>query len=143
MKPKLLLRIAAVAILIHILGHMMGHSKWKEPADPVRQEVVRQMLENKAPFMGSVRSMGDYYEGYSLCITATLIMMMLIAWSLSGTASENPAVTSKALLPLSLCLIAFSVVEFIYFFAFAASISLVAGVLVGAASLQLRKMTGA
>lgn len=52
MKPKLLLRIASIAILIHGLGHIMGHSGWKTPKDPGQQAVVKQMLEYKAPFMG-------------------------------------------------------------------------------------------
>lgn len=140
MKPKLLLRIASVVILVHVLGHMMGHSGWKTPKDPGQQAVVKQMLEYKAPFMGAVHSMGDYYEGFSLCLTAVLLMMALIVWALSGEAAEYPSIASKALIPVACCLIAFALIEFVYFFAFAASISLVAGTLTALASFKLRRM---
>jgi hypothetical protein len=138
MQPKLLLRIASMAILIHVLGHMMGHSGWKTPKDPGQQEVVKQMLEHKAPFMGAVHSMGDYYEGFSLCMTAVLLMMLLLTWTMSGTAVDHPSITSKVLIPISCCMIAFAAIEFVYFFAFAASISLIAGTLVGIAALRLK-----
>lgn len=80
--------------------------------------------------MGVTRSMGDYYEGYSLIITIVLITLMVILWLLSGAASENRRITSIVLAPIAQCLLAFSVIEFMYFFPFAASISLVVGILV-------------
>ena len=137
MKTKLILRIATLVILVHILGHIRGHAGWKTPKDPGQQEVVNQMLTNKAPFMGAVRSMGDYFEGYGQILTVVLVMMMAMTWIISGHAAQHPKIASTILAPLAGCFIAISVIEFIYFFAFAASISLVAGVLIGVASWQL------
>ncbi len=139
MKPKLLLRLAALVILIHILGHLMGHSTWKTPQDPARQEVVNMMLEQKSPFMGAIRSLGDYYEGYSNIITVTLVTLMVILWLLSGVSTESTKISKIVLIPIALCLLTFSVFEFIYFFPFAASISLMAGLLIGISVWRLEK----
>jgi hypothetical protein len=53
MSAKLLLRIAALLMLIHVLGHSVGMATWRKADDPVRMEVVRQMNEHSFPFMPS------------------------------------------------------------------------------------------
>jgi hypothetical protein len=62
MKPKMLLRIAAIVMVLHLAGHLFGHLTWKTPPTPEQQEVVKEMTTHKFPFMGAVHSMGDYYE---------------------------------------------------------------------------------
>jgi hypothetical protein len=137
MMSKILLRLAAVTVLVHIIGHLMGHSSWKTPKDPARLEVIKQMLTQTSPFMGATRSMGDYYEGYSLCITLALLLMMVMLWLFSGNAYEHPKLSLQVLIPIAVCLVSFSVVEFIFFFPFAASISLTAGILTAGSIIGL------
>ena len=43
MKAKVLLKIAAGLILIHLIGHAVGHTAWDKPADPKMMEVVTAM----------------------------------------------------------------------------------------------------
>lgn len=142
MKPKLLLRLAAGCILFHIAGHLMGHSTWREGNDPVRQEVIRQMTEYKFPFMGVSRSMGDYFEGYSWNMTFTLIMILLILWITSSSATALPSLSVKILVPVLLCLLAFAIADYIYFFPLVAITCLMAAVLIGISILQIRKQGG-
>jgi hypothetical protein len=128
MKPKLLLRISVACIVIHFLGHLVGHFTWKDSGgDATREEVIRQMTERKFEFMGATRSMGDYYEGFSALILIKYTVLILVLWSLSGFAEQYPEIARKLIAPLSLGLIAGGVVEFVYFFPFAASMSTLAG----------------
>ncbi|HTF80277.1 MAG TPA: hypothetical protein VL947_01075, partial [Cytophagales bacterium] len=92
MNSKLLLRIAAGSIFVHLLGHTMGHLTWKTPEDNQIKEVVTQMLTHKATFMGATRSMGDYFEGYSLILFFVYGMSIALLWLISSLSSENPAI---------------------------------------------------
>ena len=59
MKAKVLLKIAAGLILIHLIGHAVGHTAWDKPADPKMMEVVTAMKNYEGEFMGEVHSMAD------------------------------------------------------------------------------------
>lgn len=139
MKPTTLLRIASGCMIFHLLGHTMGHSQWKEGAEPARKEVVQKMLDNKFEFMGVSRSYGDYYMGYGWNLWFVLLMLALILWGISKPSQENPSFAIKVLFPILICLSAFSVLDYLYFFPLVAITCLVAAIAVGTAILQLRK----
>ena len=120
--------MAMVFILVHLLGHTIGHFTWKDSqGNPQREEVVRQMTEHKFDFMGANRSLGDYYEGYSALLLIKYLVFLLLLWAIAGFAEQQPQTARKLLAPISLGLIAFGVLEFVYFFPFAASMSGLAG----------------
>jgi hypothetical protein len=129
MKPKLLLRIAAVLILFHALGHTYGHLTWKLSPELTKQEVIKQMTENKFPFMGTVRSMTEYYDGFGFIVTVALLMIAVLLWVASNVTAQSVDLARKFVLTLSLALMAFGVLEVIYFFPFAAAFSFIASVL--------------
>jgi hypothetical protein len=139
MKAKLLLRIAAGLILIHLLGHGMGHRTWDKPTDPNMQEVVNAMLSYKTEFMGATKSMGDYYNGYSLILFFVYGMSICIVWLSSGFISHQRDIAKKILYPVGLTYVAFGIIEFLYFFPFAATISLGAGLLILFTLFTLKK----
>ena len=62
MKPKPLLRIASISMFLHAVGHTIGALSWKQAPDPVIQKVVDDMISHKFIFLGSLRSIGDFYE---------------------------------------------------------------------------------
>lgn len=130
MKPRLLLRIAALFILIHLLGHSFGHFSWKETNDPAKREVIRQMTGPEFEFMGATRSMGDYYEGYSLILLVVYAMSIALILTAARYADSNHDIARTVLTPIGIGYVAFGVIEFLYFFPFAASMSLGAGVLI-------------
>ncbi len=111
MKPKILLRIASIIMFLHDIGHTFGHLTWKQSPDPAKQEVIKQMTDNKFPFMGAVRSMSDYYDGYGWASTLALLLIAALAWGID---------------------------ELIFFFPFAAAFSLLAFLLTGIAIFQIR-----
>lgn len=138
MKPKLLLRIASGAMLFHLLGHTYGHSTWKQATDPVKQTVISQMTDHRFPFMGNIRSMADYYDGYGWATSIGLIFFALILWFVSGAVKENTTLALKLLIATTICLVAWSIDEFIFFFPFAACITLLAAILTLIAIFQIR-----
>jgi hypothetical protein len=127
MKAKWFLRIAAVLIFIHLLGHSMGHAGWDKPKDPRMQEVVNAMKSYEGQFMGASQSMADYFNGYSLILFLVLVMSAAQLWIASGVIDSNREITKKLLYPLAVAYFGFSIVEFVYFFPFAAGISFLAG----------------
>jgi hypothetical protein len=130
MKSKILLRIACVLILIHLLGHSMGHLQWDKPKDPKMKEVVDLMKSYSSQFMGATKSMANYYEGYSLIMFFVFAMTILILWSASNFIDTNKDIAVKILYPIAIAYLAFGVIEYFYFFIFAASISFLAGICV-------------
>ena len=129
MNAKVLLRIAAALILVHLLGHSVGHAGWDHPEDPKMMDVVTVMKSYKAEFMGAVKSMADYYNGYSILIFGLYAMTISLLWLTSGFILEQPSIAGKILYPVGIAYVFFGVVEFLYFFPFAASMSFFAGIL--------------
>ena len=76
MKAKILLRVASLLILVHLLGHSMGHLQWDKPKDPKMKEVVDIMKGYSTQFMGATKSMANYYEGYSLLMFFVFAMTL-------------------------------------------------------------------
>ncbi len=124
--PKILLRIAAALMLIHGLGHTIGHSGWKYSTDPVQQGVIHQMTGPKFPFMGVTRSMGEYFDGYGYACTIGLLIFVLALWFTSGELSTSPGLAKKMMLTMAVCLLGWFIDEIIFFFPFAAGTSLLA-----------------
>jgi len=126
MKAKWFLRIAAILIIVHLLGHAMGHMSWDKPDDPRMQEVVDAMKSYEGQFMGASQSMADYYRGYSLILFLVFVMSVMQLWIASGIIDEHSEAIKKFLYPVSMAYFGFSVIEFVYFFPFAASVSFLA-----------------
>jgi hypothetical protein len=136
MNSKLLLRIASILILVHLLGHTMGHLTWDKPEDTKMAGVVTVMKGYKAEFMGADRSMADYHNGYSLMIFGLFGMSIVIIWLASGFVNDNKVIAGKVLYPIGIVYLIFGIVEYIYFFPFAAVTSFVAGLLIIAALMR-------
>ena len=134
MKPKLLLRIAAILIFIHGALHTMGFSQWKQDPDPAKQQVIKQMTGQKFPFMGTSRNMGNYYDGFGYASSIALILIAVLLWIISGELLTNPSLAKKAIVVISLALLLWATDELVYFFPFAAALTSVAA-LCGFASL--------
>ena len=128
MKPKLLLRIASILILIHGILHTTGFSQWKQDPDPAKHELIKLMTGQRFPFMGTSRNMGEYYDGFGYADSIALFLIALLLWIVSGELLSNRSLAKKIIVVVSLSLLAWAIDEFIYFFPFAAGLSLVASV---------------
>jgi hypothetical protein len=141
MKAKIILRTAAIIIFLHDVGHTMAVLTWKEDPDPKKMEVIKQMTENKFPFMGTSRSMGEYFEGFGVAGTLSLLLIALILWYVSDVSDTNKNFNKKIILTVSIILLAWGISELIYFFPLAASFSLISSLL-GFYSLVLLNKQG-
>jgi hypothetical protein len=127
---KILLRISSILMLIHLIGHTFGQNGWKKTTDPVLKEVGKQMMGPKFPFMGVFRSMGDYFDGYGYTASVNMLLFVIILWLASYAISPGNDFLNYVVLTLAFGLLLVSIIEFKYFFPFAAGITLLASVLV-------------
>ena len=139
MPSKLLLRIASGLMLLHACLHTLGHSGWTKNPNLMYQEVVKKMMEEKFPFMGVSRSISEYYNGYGYCVTIALLVMAVILWLISSAAEQNNALVKNISLTLAIGLLAWGVDELIFFFPFAAGITLLASALIFISVFRLSK----
>ena len=137
MKPKILLRTASIVMILHDIGHMGGTLTWKQAAEPEKQQVIQQMTEHKFPFMGAMRSMGDYYDGYGFASALAILLISAILWIVSSSLNQDPGLAKKILITVSAILLAWGINELIFFFPFAAAFSLLAMALTIIAVLQV------
>ncbi|RHX81133.1 LIC_13387 family protein [Leptospira yasudae] len=117
MKPKLLIRIAAIMMLIFAIGHSIGHFTRYNTTDPQAVTVISTMQQTKIPMEGVTKSYDQFYSGMSLNLSIVLISLTILLWFLSNLAESDPRATLKLLLPIFFCVAAFSVTGFFYFFA--------------------------
>ncbi len=127
MKAKHFLRISVGLVLIHLIGHTLGHMGWDKPEDPKMKDVVDTMKNYSSEFMGASQSMADYFNGYSIILIGLLAMSLILFWILSNHVDTNQILVRQIALIIGLGFIFFGIIEYIYFFPFAAIISLLAG----------------
>jgi hypothetical protein len=125
MKPKRLLRIAAIFMFLHAIGHTFGALGWRKAPNKAIAKVIDAMQTNHFDFMGRSASLANFYEGYGITMIFVLLFLSLLLWLLSSEAA-NP-LAAKLLIPLTAFLIIMAIVEYIYFFPFAAMFTLLAG----------------
>lgn len=128
MKAKIALRIAAVLMLLHDLGHTMGALTWKKTPDPAKQEVIRQMTDKKFPFMGKESSLAEYMDGYGIASTLAMLLIVIVLWIISGADNQTKAMAQKITLVIAVILALWAIDELIFFFPFAALFTVLAAI---------------
>ncbi len=126
MKPKLLLRIAAILIIIHSALHTLGFSGWKQAPDPVERQVIQQMTGHQFPFMGATHSLADYYEGFGYGCSIALFLIAAMLLIIANDLLFNMSLSRKVIITLGIALLFWGIDELIFFFPFAAGLTLVA-----------------
>jgi len=121
MKTKLLLRIAAVLMLLHTAGHTMGALSWKEAPNARIAAVVNGMQNEHFNFMGRSLTLASFYDGYGFSMIGVFLLISTLLWMLS----TEPI--GRMISVMGLFLLFLGVMELIYFFPFAAAFSLLAG----------------
>jgi hypothetical protein len=127
-KPKHLVRMGAALMAFHALGHTMGALNWKKNPNENVSLVILGMQSTHFDFMGRSATLGQFYEGYGLIMILVLVLISLQLW-LQSDDMVNPKAT-KMLTVIAAFLVLMAVLEYIYFFAFAAATTFLAGVCV-------------
>ena len=127
MKPKFLLRLSAVVMFLHAIGHTFGALTWKHAPNNDIAGVIQAMESNRFDFMGRHVTVAEFYQGYGIATIFVLVLITVTLWLCGEYVKETLA---QKLLPWMIgFLICFSVTEAIYFFPLAAILSLVAAIL--------------
>ncbi len=139
MKPKLLLRIASILMLLHTIGHTIGSLTWKDSPDPAVAKVVQGMINQHFEFMGRSATIAMFYSGYGFILICVLLFVVALLWVLSNHASNQPLTKQVALL-LFLFLLALAIIEYICFFVLPGALSLLAAISTGIALIKINKL---
>ena len=125
MKPKILLRIASILMLLHTAGHTMGALTWSDAPNAAVAQVVKGMETVHFALMGRQVTLGLFFSGYGFINIGVLLMITAMLWLLSQDIDNKLFGGFTGLLGVFLLMMA--ILEFVYFFAFAAAISALAG----------------
>src|SRR5476651_289887 len=106
MKAKVLTRAAAVFVLLHLMGHIVGTSTWKQGPNPAVQTVIDGMQSQRFNFMGRMVSIGDFFEGYGHSMTGVLLMIIVSLWLLSNDTVSRLSVQLRAVIGVTLLFLA-------------------------------------
>jgi hypothetical protein len=115
MKRSLLIRIAAVLMLLHTAGHTFGVFGSK-PATPTIARILQDMDQHHFAFMGRSASLGIFFEGYGVTGIIFLLFSSIVIWWLAPQTESE--LGSKLLLLSFLYLAALALLEVIYRFPF-------------------------
>lgn len=125
MKPKVLLRIAAILMLLHTLGHTVGALTWAQAPNVAMASVISAMQSNHFDFGGKSVTLAAFFSGYGITMIFVLLFITIVLWLLSSE-TENK-LCSRLLVLFTALLLAMSVTEYIYFFPAPAAFTALAG----------------
>lgn len=128
MRSKLLLRIAALIMLFHCVGHTMGVVTWQKPNGEIPNEVVQKMQEVQFNFMGKEGStMAEFYSGFGYCGTLLLLFISVLLWVISSWKDKSAV---KLLWVIGITIVLLAIDEIIFFFPMAVAFCLISAILV-------------
>jgi hypothetical protein len=108
-------------MLLHTLGHTIGALTWKEAPNARVGIVITGMQNEHFDFMGRSVSLGAFFDGYGFSMIGVLLLVSILLWLLAAEPNR------RFILVLGLFLLFLGIIEFVYFFPFAAAFSLLAG----------------
>ena len=133
MTSKTLLRTAAILTFIHAVLHTVGGLFRTPSNDPIETAVISAMKSATFDFMGSMRSFWDFYFGFGLNLSVTLVIETVILWQLAGLASAAPERARPFIATLAVAFLSMAALSYRYFFiAPLLTELLIAGILVAA-----------
>jgi hypothetical protein len=119
---KLSLRIAAILMLLHTAGHTVGALTWKNAPNASVAAVVTGMENEHFDFMRRSLTLASFFSGYAYSMIGVLLLVSILLWILSTEPNK------RLIAVLGIFLLFLAVIEFVYFFPFAAVFSLLAGI---------------
>jgi phosphoglycerol transferase MdoB-like AlkP superfamily enzyme len=115
-KPTLFLRIASVLTFVHCVLHTVG-GVFGKPRNGLEEIAVQETMKGHVfNVMGSMRSYWDFFFGYGLGVTITLLIQSLLFWQLATMCKTSAAWTRPIVVLFFFNFVAMSVVVWRYFF---------------------------
>jgi hypothetical protein len=116
MRTTLFLRIASVLAIIHAILHTIGGVLSKPNNGAPEIAIIEAMKSRAFDVMGSMRTYWDFFFGYGLIVTITLLVQGILFWQLGNIAKTNGAQIRPILLLFCFNFIATTIVAWKYFF---------------------------
>jgi len=136
MKPSIWLRVASGLMALFALGHTVGH--FKGPRQGAQNDfVVAAMKSAHFDVMGSSRTYWDFYQGYSLFVIVTTLLLAVLIWLLSDLARTQPSQARPMVWALAAGVTLFAVICWTNFFLAPAMINTLAALCLVMAALAL------
>jgi hypothetical protein len=88
--PVVLLRTAAVLMLLHFVGHTLGMMRGSSHG-PEEVAVIETMKAHRFDMMGSMRSYWDFFLGFGYAASISMFLQMVLFWFLARLAGTHPA----------------------------------------------------
>jgi hypothetical protein len=115
MKRSILLRIASVLTLIFCAGHTYA-TLAPSSVDPEQAAVFMAMQAFPFEIMGARRTHWEFYRGFSLLFSVTLLLLAVLLWQLAGLVKSDPVRVRPLVGSLFLAYLGFTVLCGMYFF---------------------------
>src|SRR5262252_2110602 len=115
MKQTILLRIASALTLIFCAGHTY---RALDPSSRGPEEAAVFMAMQAYPFniMGFRRTHWEFYRGFSLLFSVTLLLLAVLLWQIGGMAKSDPVRARPLIASLFCGYLGFAVLCGMYFF---------------------------
>src|SRR4029077_21104037 len=127
MKPSVLLRAASVLTLIFCAGHTYGTLS-PSSVDPEQAAGFMAMQAYPFDIMGAKRTQWQFYRGFSLLFSVTLLLLAVLLWQLARMSKSGPATVKPLIASLFLAYLGFTILCGVYFFiapaAFSAAVAM-------------------
>src|SRR6266853_1722022 len=98
------------------------------PATRNRRRCSWRCRPSRSRSLGARRTHWQFYRGFSLLFSVTLLLLAVLLWQLAGLAKRNPAGTRPLLASLFLSYLGFTILCGMYFFfapaAFSAAVAI-------------------
>ena len=122
MKQTILLRTASALTLVFCAGHTYGTLNVSSRG-PEEAAVFMAMQAFPFSIMGFRRTHWDFYRGFSLLFSVTLLLLAVLLWQLGGIAKTDPARARPLVATLGLGYLGFTVLCGTFFFTAPAVVS--------------------
>lgn len=116
MKASTWLRAASVVTALLCAGHTVGRP-WAPDHSAQGAALVGEMKSYHFDVMGFSRSYWDFYQGFGLTISVSLLFLAVLLWQLASAAKARPGEARPLIAALCATFLAFGVLDWLYFFA--------------------------
>jgi hypothetical protein len=137
MKQMILLRTAAVLTLIFCAGHTYGNLN-ASARGPEEAAVFMAMQAFPFNIMGFRRTHWDFYRGFSLLFSVTLLVLAVLLWQIGGIAKSDPSRARPLVATLFAGYLGYTILCGLFFFTAPAAISAAAAICIALAFTAAR-----
>jgi hypothetical protein len=137
LKPHVLLRAASILALLHALLNTFAGLLSGTSDNQAEVAVLNAMKALRFNAMGSSRTYWDFYFGFGLFLTVSMVLISALLWQIASLAKGEAAVARPFVGSICAAFIAFAIVSGLYFFIAPLVLEIVIAIILGLAFAEL------